>query len=312
MRVLISGLQFSYADLRAEFVKAMPDFDAELNADTKNYGIGFAITIAYTIGPESRSVKENSNDKVWKLRYMTDQLIPRCIFVATYKSTKLTEPQPKFTEGKISLTIKQASLLALDLIARCVDVCYLDGSIIMTPLAGAVYSKNDLEEMLEELNAKLNINLTMPILIKRVPQSCQNGGHYLPYSDGSCAVASAVCYTKHKDAALRRSIINKTYKQYTAHGKVLKWKPLRYTQNMQQAKNKLFLQWLDKRNKFRLKLLVLHVQRWSQQPNYRCYFKTCKRYGTDPPGRHNTTKGSSTVTPFVAVGQSLSGTYIHM
>ncbi|GBP10558.1 hypothetical protein EVAR_70218_1 [Eumeta japonica] len=48
----------------SEFVKAMPDFDAELNADTKNYGIGFAITIAYTIGPESRSVKENSNDKV--------------------------------------------------------------------------------------------------------------------------------------------------------------------------------------------------------------------------------------------------------
>ncbi|GBP10548.1 hypothetical protein EVAR_70215_1 [Eumeta japonica] len=39
MRVLISGLQFSYADLRAEFVKAMPDFDAELNADTKTMAL---------------------------------------------------------------------------------------------------------------------------------------------------------------------------------------------------------------------------------------------------------------------------------
>ncbi|GBP10550.1 hypothetical protein EVAR_70214_1 [Eumeta japonica] len=140
--------------------------------------------------------------------------------------------------------------------------------------------------MFEELNAKLNINLTMPILIKRVLQSCQNGGHYLPYSDGSCAVASAVCATQNiKDAALRRSIINKTYKQYTAHGKVFEMEAFEiYTKYATggvpvefSAENLIKISddvksWLyqlkqalltvaRQRNKFRLKLLVLHVQK---------------------------------------------------
>ncbi|GBP10554.1 hypothetical protein EVAR_70216_1 [Eumeta japonica] len=209
----------------------------------------------------------------------------------------------------------------------------------MTPLAGAVYSKNDLEEMFEELNAKLNINLTMPILIKRVLQSCQNGGHYLPYSDGSCAVASAVCATQNiKDAALRRSIINKTYKQYTAHGKVFEMEAFEiYTKYATggvpvefSAENLIKIS--DDVKKLAIsakKQALLTVARQKEQVQAEAAGSSRPKVesatqlqvllqklvsGTEQTRQAAITpqKGSSTVTPFVAVGQSLSGTYIHM
>ena len=80
---------------------------------------------------------------------------------------------------------------------------------IFTPLAGAIFSRGDIEE----IAAVLRYPPRETVVI--INNSCQSGGQYLPHSDGSVAIVAAFAATRNlKDENLRRSLVTKSTKQY--------------------------------------------------------------------------------------------------
>lgn len=147
---LYGGLQFDFASLKAEFAIACPDVNSVLTMETRSHALEFAAMVIYTIGPESRQVKKPGTDKRWKFRMVSKvgnnpvTLVCHCVFVSTFKNTDAPNTQPKIVDNKLLLTIKQASLLALWIMESVMAICILNKTIIMTPLAGAIFSKSDI------------------------------------------------------------------------------------------------------------------------------------------------------------------------
>lgn len=224
MSELYGGVAFKFEQLEAEFTKICPDYANALAWEAKNLALDFASKMIFIIGPESRAVKKPGTDKKWKFRFITKESEKsyhiNTVFVCTFKNTTPPEPQPKVDGNKLILTIKQASLLALTTLAKVVGLCVDKDSIIMTPLAGAIFSKQDLEKLAKEVHGDCYTNVNMAQLICAIMQSCQSGGHHLKYSKCHIAIVASICATKNmKDKRLRDTIISKTYKQYVASGK---------------------------------------------------------------------------------------------
>lgn len=223
---LFGGVPFDFLDLEAQFQSACGDYKTVLGWTTKSYALDFACRVAYSIGPESRQVKKPGSDRRWKFRFCTvdkDGLLSvNVVFVCTFKNTELPNVQPKFEHNKLVLTLKQASLLALTTLAQIIPLCVENESLIMTPLAGAIFSKSDITKIAEEIFGKAKPdNTNISDVLKGILQSCQSGGQYLAHSKCHIAVVAALCATRNmKDKKLRMSIIGKTYKQYVSAGKV--------------------------------------------------------------------------------------------
>lgn len=222
------GVQFDFKDLELEFTKVCRDYPDEISAGTRSKALEFAAVMMYNVGPETRAVKKPGTDKRWKFRVVMDETaetadkgkaICNTIYVSTFKNSEPPKLQPKFNKNHILLTVKQASLLALNILSKVVGLCLETNHIIMTPLAGAIFSKNDLPKIVEECKTVLP-GTTLAGVIVSIIQSCQSGGQYLVNSKAHIAVAAAVCATQNmKDELLRKQIISKTFKQYISSGK---------------------------------------------------------------------------------------------
>lgn len=95
------------------------------------------------------------------------------------------------SDGKLMLTFRQAGLFAMSTFSKAIEFCYeRDGSIIMSPLCGAVFSRDKISKMAYELKME---NVT---LIKLFNESTTAGGQYLDESDMSCAIVSMISATK--------------------------------------------------------------------------------------------------------------------
>lgn len=89
-----------------------------------------------------------------------------------------------------------------------------DSSVLMTPLCGAVYSRESVKDMAIELQME-EVQVTMMI-----NSSTATGGQHLDESDLACAVVSMIATTKRvasKD--VRNMMITKIIKQYSARHK---------------------------------------------------------------------------------------------
>lgn len=77
------------------------------------------------------------------------------VTLATFKSSAAPMEAPNVGEHKsMILTIKQASLLALDLLNDYTEIALAMNIIVLTPLAGAVFARSSIPTMMEEESIK--------------------------------------------------------------------------------------------------------------------------------------------------------------
>jgi hypothetical protein len=212
-----TGLDFDISLLRSTFKVHCTDYMENLARDVKSSAVEFCSKIIYEIGPNSRKVRRGTGDKVWKFIFTVKegQLVEKhTVFVATYKQEN-AQFNPDDKPKSMILTLKQAGLIALETFSRLIKLAYADGMKLMTPLAGACFSKEDLPALATDLGIS-----EMDLLIS-INQSTQGGGQYLLRSDVDIAICSSIAATRNvREEALRKNIVIKVMKQYIAKGKM--------------------------------------------------------------------------------------------
>nr|URG17831.1 MAG: nucleoprotein [Niukluk phantom virus] len=140
--------------------------------------------------------------------------------ILTYKNTVAPQSKPKFMNGVLNLTIKQASYVALTKLEAFTKIWDADKTAILTPLAGATFNRDDIHNIMKE-PAVRSKGLDRTSIINAINSSSQSGGQYV---NGSRADVAAVCVLSStkaiKDKAMRMSIVTKTIKQFYNIGKV--------------------------------------------------------------------------------------------
>ncbi|APG79266.1 putative nucleoprotein [Hubei odonate virus 8] len=207
-----SGVSFDISDLIKRFSVVCPDFLDSLVIDQTNLSLDFAMKMIYEVGPASRSVKKGMPDKITKFIFPYKDTFTSA-FVCTFKSNAV--PASKIG-NKIILTMKQANLLALMKMNELTDISVAMPSpkYPLTPLAGAVFSKDDIPTLANRLNMPVNV------VISAINSSSASGGHYISHSQSEFAVASSIAVTRNVTSKpLRDSIIGKVVKQYNSIGK---------------------------------------------------------------------------------------------
>lgn len=191
--------------------------------------VDFCSRVLFEVGPASRTVKKSGGDKVWKMHFIykedkkaskeatTSQaakVVIKTAFVCTFKANEMGNEGP--TETKITLSVKQASLLAMETFIRLIGIAAsaAEPTLLMTPLAGAIFSRNDVPA----IAAHLNIGVHQALVC--INASAQSGGQYLKYQNGKAAsmecaaTCSIVTTSRLKSVKDRKQIVSKVLKQY--------------------------------------------------------------------------------------------------
>lgn len=220
----VGGNDIDIRVLLDQFGKFCYDFrpQGDYESSIKYYALGFFSKIIYTIGPAARSVKQGTGDKTWRFIIPSSETSQenKFIFVSTYK-TGAYKKTDTGGDKYMMLTIKQASLIAISIMESVVKLAYeySNGVYLLTPLAGAIFSKLDITDMSDMVRI-MEPSHDATYVVRMINASCQPGGHYLPSSNLDCAmVASIVATSAMKDMDQRRSIISKTIRQYITAGK---------------------------------------------------------------------------------------------
>lgn len=137
------------------------------------------------------------------------------IVVSTFKSTSAPTAQPKLAGGNVLLlTIKQATIVGLYILEKFTKVACEKDHDILTPLSGAVFSRDSLTKMMQDpvISAAFGSKCK---LVDSINKSAQNGGQFL---EGSRADVAAVCVligtANVKKQEERKSIVQRTMKQF--------------------------------------------------------------------------------------------------
>lgn len=208
-----TGMDFNLTELRRAFKLHCDDYMEDLVDDVKSKAVEFCSKVIYEVGPESRKVRKGTGDKVWKFVFTrNDDQTKHFVFIATYKQEN-AEFKPESNLNTMVLSLKQAALLVHETLARLVVFGMSQSKILLTPLAGACFCKEDLPKLAESLEVPL-VNLLISI-----NQSTQGGGHYLSHSDIDIAICAAHAATRNvKDENLKKNIVVKLIKQYMTQG----------------------------------------------------------------------------------------------
>lgn len=136
--------------------------------------------------------------------------------IATYKNGNGPTIQPKIDiEGNVLLlTIKQATILGLYILNKFTAVACEENHDILTPLAGAIFSRDSVEKMMGVDIIKRTFNRKCR-LIDAINKSAQNGGQFLNGSRADIAAACVVVGTAGvKKVEERKAIVQRTVKQF--------------------------------------------------------------------------------------------------
>lgn len=188
------GDLFDYELLKKNFKLICRDFDQDLTMDEKSRAVQFCSKMIYTVGPESRSVKQKMGDKTWIFKFPyeeADNLIVKVAFVCTFKNEGAKYDLGLNTEHRMVLSVRHASLLAIETMNRITDICVSCSppTVMLTPLCGAIFSRNDIHKMVEELK------MDAKDVVRMLNTSCQSGGHYLRESQLSVAALASIVAT---------------------------------------------------------------------------------------------------------------------
>ncbi|KZC08163.1 hypothetical protein WN55_10034 [Dufourea novaeangliae] len=201
-----TDMEFNLTELRKMFKLHCHDYMENLVLDKASKAVEFCSKVIYEVGPESRKVKKGTGDKVWKFVFkkkVDNKEVSHFVFIATYKQEN-AEFKPDNTQNTMILSLKQAALLGHDTFARLVEIGLNSHKILLTPLAGACFCKEDVGKL------AVDLRLDIEIVINSINQSTQGGGHYLVNSDIDFAICGAYAATKNvKDEGLKKSIVVK-------------------------------------------------------------------------------------------------------
>lgn len=285
------GQTFDFGALKEKFSNFCKDYNDVILHDSSTKGIYFCAKMLFVVGPESRKVKKDQGDKIYKFIFsyttpkaevdiafegykkvktrldelnaefksitsklpkgkdpdastesklrqntaMRTQLssqmadfealvpgiggvgyVPAPVYdnwvvnVCTYKANTYTQ---KTLAKVMNVSVKQASLLAMEVMVKGAYVCALKGEFLLTPLAGAIYDR-------DEIPTLAALYETSPaVMVGMVNASCQSGGHYLAVSDCTVACAAVYSSTRALKADLRAIMTDKLCKQYIRQGK---------------------------------------------------------------------------------------------
>lgn len=98
------------------------------------------------------------------------------IMISTYKSSTAPSVDPVFsnTDQLIALTVKQATLIALNILGKVSSQIFkARGIALVTPLSGAVFAKEDMVKIAMILDIA-----DIGVVINTVNNSCHSGGQY--------------------------------------------------------------------------------------------------------------------------------------
>lgn len=204
---------FDFDAIVQHFAQICEDFGSELTLETPSKAVEFCSKMIYEVGPEARQVRKKDGDKTWRFMFVYNndgKLKTKVAFVSTYKADDASykiEAEPT----RITLSVKTASLLAIMILNKLNEISMnMDAQVILlSPLAGSVFSKDDIPLMARTMN------VTPHKVVSIINASCQSGGHYLKDSRLHCAAVGAIVATRGvKDKRMRDAIIGKTVKQY--------------------------------------------------------------------------------------------------
>ena len=194
-------------DLQMEFKNHCDDYMEEIEPDKKSLAVDFCNKVIFIIGPESHKLKHRNADMVWKFRFPKAQ-DEHIVFIVNHKREN-AQCIPKNDAKSMTLTVQQASLLALETFSRLIKVFYDKGDKLMTPLADACFCKCDTSSLAEELG------ITELELLVKLNQNTIRGGQYLTNPDVDIAICSTISATRNtKDENLKKRILNNVVKQY--------------------------------------------------------------------------------------------------
>ncbi|UHM27605.1 MAG: putative nucleoprotein [Fushun phasmavirus 1] len=217
------AMVFDLNKFLADFATICPDLTEERAMNVASQSVEFCSLVLFKLGPESRKKREDRRDKTWVLRFKHENPENRnaptykTVFVSTFRNTD--EINPIVDDNKMTLTVKQASLIALTIMEGVTALFQglPEPVIVLTPLAGAIFSKEDVPKIIRRLGIE-DTPRNRTTVINSINESCQSGGHYLPHGKMHIAAAATIASTKRmRSSTQRESIISKTIKQYLVH-----------------------------------------------------------------------------------------------
>ncbi|XP_023033172.1 uncharacterized protein LOC111518967 [Drosophila willistoni] len=201
---------FDFEKLLLTFGEICPDFATEPNYMNATISRRFAEQVIFEFSKDAKKAKKEKRDQTWILKFENIKY-PVRIKVTTFNTKTPPQIQPSLVNNCLQLNFKQASLLAVHKYCQLVPHQVKRNQIVLTPLAGAVFNKNDLPKLAEALNEPLDK------LIMSIISSSQTDGYYLAHS--RCHIALVVLMNTISDLQMRCSLLKKTIKMYKLHGK---------------------------------------------------------------------------------------------
>ncbi|XP_026481766.1 calcium/calmodulin-dependent protein kinase type IV-like [Ctenocephalides felis] len=176
-----------FSELQEKFTEICPDYADEVMLNTRSKALEFAAKVFHEIGFVGKNMNKYTN-------------LFSCKFCFPNEGDK---------------GAKQARLLALCTFNKVAEVKYYDNKTIMlTPLAQALFSKDDIPKIASALNA----NVTD--VIKTINCSAQAGGHVLLEFELHCSIVCYLVFTKNiEDKKVKFNFIDSMMKQYVAADK---------------------------------------------------------------------------------------------
>nr|WCJ14327.1 MAG: nucleocapsid [Aedes japonicus bunyavirus 2] len=137
------------------------------------------------------------------------------VIISTYKNGDAPTSQPKLEPGNVLLlTVKQATIVSMFILNKFTTVACDKGHDILTPLAGAIFSRDSISKMMNNDVIKKEF-VKKCALIDAINKSAQNGGQFLPGSRADIAAACVVVGTSGvKKPEERKMIVQRTIKQF--------------------------------------------------------------------------------------------------
>lgn len=206
---------FDFGKLKQTFSEICPDFKEEPCYDVATTSRRFAENVIFTYSKEAAAAKAKKKDVSWSMQLAVKNskgtLIRSEVKIQTHFVREPPQNQPFVMRGLLVLSFKQASLLAVAKYCQLVPHQVGRGEVVLTPLAGAVFSKFEIPKLAEAVGEPL------ADVVVAIISSCQTDGYYLEHS--RCHIALVAIIKTVADLKMRASIIKKTIKMYKMHGK---------------------------------------------------------------------------------------------
>ncbi|XP_032591312.1 uncharacterized protein LOC116805120 isoform X2 [Drosophila grimshawi] len=201
---------FDFQKLVETFTKICPDFTEEPSYAKATVSRRFAEQIIFEYSKQLKEAKARKNNRTWRF-LLDDQSVRHSLIISMYTKNTKQPQQPVLVDGCLELTFKEASLLAVAKYCQIVPHLVEREEIVLTPLAGAAFAKDDMPKLAAALEEPLSQ------LLMAVISSCQTDGYHLEHS--RCYIAVAALTRTVADLKLRATLVKDCIKMYQLHGK---------------------------------------------------------------------------------------------